>query len=108
MRIAEIVTNENFSRVSTPTSAPRSLYIGGDQHEAWGKTVAAETRRWLKSLREPEVRDLCREQFAEWVEAESSEEAESFRSAYQLWRNVLGEAKKWWAEFMKRRFGVGV
>jgi ferric-dicitrate binding protein FerR (iron transport regulator) len=55
--------------------------------------LVAETGRWLRSLREPEAREECREQFEEWF-SEDEMDDEQVRVTFRLWRNVLGGARR--------------
>ena len=50
--------------------------------------LIAESRRWMTGLRNPEVRETCREQMEEWL-ASGDSEAEHLTAVQRLWRRVL-------------------
>ena len=50
--------------------------------------LVAETNRWLKGLRDPDVREECRDEFEEWFSEEEVDE-EQWRVTLRLWRRLI-------------------
>jgi ferric-dicitrate binding protein FerR (iron transport regulator) len=54
---------------------------------------AAEISRWLRGLRDPDVREECRDEFEEWFSEEEIDE-EQWHATLRLWRSVIGAARR--------------